>query len=231
MRKENDRQKMRIVLSYLNKKYGNHVDGSILKKRSDLFRLLISTVLSQRALDETTEVVSERLFSKVRMPSDILKMKRSALEQTIRQSGPFRQKAKKIIAISRTLEKDYSNSFPRTREELMALYGVGPKTADIVLSYGYGIPVIAVDVHVDVVSKRLGFAREKAKYEEIRSSLERLVPESGRYIVNLGLVSFGKEICVTRKPKCEICGLKKICAYYNSNKIRISKPKQNQNKK
>jgi endonuclease-3 len=222
---------MRIVLEYLDRKYGRDVDKSILKKRNDLFRLLISTVLSQRALDETTEVVSERLFSKVRTPSDILKLRRAELESLIRQSGPFRQKAKKIIAISKTLEKEYKNSFPRTREALMSLYGVGPKTADIVLSYGYGVPVIAVDVHVDVVSKRLGFAREKARYEEIRSSLERLVPESERYIVNLGLVSFGKEICVTRKPKCGICELKKICAYYNSNKIRVSKPKQNQNKK
>lgn len=222
---------MRIVLAYLGRKYGDHVDGSILKKRSDLFRLLISTVLSQRAKDETTEIVSERLFSNVKTPADILKLRRAKLESLIRQSGPFRQKAKKIIAISKALECEYKNSFPRTREQLMALYGVGPKTADIVLSYGYGVPVIAVDVHVDVVSKRLGFAGAKAKYEEIRSSLERLVPENERYIVNLGLVSFGKEICVTRKPKCAICELKKICIYYNSNKIRVSKPKQNQNKK
>ena len=220
------KHKIRVMLSFLRRKYGDDVDMSIIKKRSDLFRLLISTVLSQRAKDETTEIVSGRLFSKVKTPSDVLKMKRAKLESLIRQSGPFRQKAKKIIAISRTLENDYKNSFPRTREQLMALYGVGPKTADIVLSYGYGVPVIAVDVHVGVVSKRLGFAGEKAKYEEIRSSLERLVSESERYIVNLGLVSFGKEICVTRKPKCGICGLKKICAYYNSNNIRVSKSKQ-----
>jgi endonuclease-3 len=163
-------------------------------------------------------MVSERLFTIVSTPEEILKLGQKKLESIIRPSGPFRQKAKRIIAISRTLESDYKNSFPRTREEFMSLYGVGPKTADIVLSYGYGVPVIAVDVHVDVVSKRIGFARAKAKYEEIRTNLEKLVPEKERFIINLGFVSFGKEICITRRPRCEICGLSNICNYYNSNK-------------
>jgi len=215
---QQNKRKMRMVLAFLRRQYGDEVDTSILKKRNDLFQLLISTVLSQRALDETTEVVSERLFSLVKTPEDILKMERGKLEKIIRPSGPFRQKAKKIIEISKTLARDYRNSFPRTREELMDMHGVGPKTADIVLSYGFGIPVIAVDVHVEVCSKRLGFARQKAKYEEIRSSLEQLVPEKERFIVNLGFVNFGKEICITRRPRCGICGLKRICAYYNSNK-------------
>ncbi len=219
------KQKMRIVLAYLRKKYGEEVDTSILKKRSDLFRLLISTVLSQRAKDETTEVVSNRLFSVVSTPEDIVKLDRRNLESLIRPSGPFRQKAKKIIEISKVLTQDYKNSFPRTREELMALHGVGPKTADIVLSYGYGVPVIAVDVHVEVVSKRIGFARKKARYEEIRASLERFVPEKERFIVNLGLVNFGKAICITRKPKCEICELKKICNFYNTG-IKSNKSKK-----
>jgi endonuclease-3 len=205
---------MRIVLEYLKKRYGREVDNSILKKRSDLFRLLVSTVLSQRAKDETTESVSERLFSVAKTPEDMLRLGRARLEALIRPSGPFRQKAKKITEISKVLLRNYRNSFPRTREELMSMHGVGPKTADIVLSYGYGEPVIAVDVHVDVCSKRLGFAGAKAKYEEIRASLESLVPENERRIINLGFVNFGKEICITRRPRCEACGLAPICAYY-----------------
>jgi len=211
---EQNRRRMRFVLAYLKKRYGHEADTSILKKRGDLFQLLISTVLSQRSRDETTASVSGRLFSVARTPEDMLELGRRKLEKIIRPSGPFRQKAKKIIAISKVLAADYENSFPRTREELMALHGVGPKTADIVLSYGYGEPVIAVDTHVDVVSKRLGFARKKAKYEEIRSSLEKLVPENERFIVNLGFVNFGKEICVTRKPRCEACPFTGICVYY-----------------
>lgn len=211
---ERNRHKMRIVLGFLRRKYGEEVDTTVMKKRNDLFQLLISTVLSQRSRDETTDSVSERLFSVVKTPEDIVKLGRSRLEKIIRPSGPFRQKAKKIIEISKALERDYRNSFPRTREELMALHGVGPKTADIVLSYGYGEPVIAVDVHVEVCSKRLGFAREKARYEEIRAALESLVPAKERFIVNLGFVNFGKDICRTRNPRCTICELSKICGYY-----------------
>jgi endonuclease-3 len=209
------KKKMRTVLAFFKKRYGDDIASLAEAKSEDLFQLLISTVLSQRALDETTDMVSSRLFAVARTPEDILKLGRSKLEQIIRPSGPFRQKAKKIIEISKALERDYRNSFPRTREELMALHGVGPKTADIVLSYGYGEPVIAVDTHVEVCSKRIGFARQKAKYEEIRASLEELVPARERFIVNLGFVNFGKEICVTRKPRCEICSFTRICAYYD----------------
>jgi endonuclease-3 len=221
---QEDRRRMRVILAYLKKRYGREVDTSVLKKRSDLFRLLISTVLSQRSRDETTESVSGRLFSAAKTPEDMLGLGQKRLEVLIRPSGPFRQKAKKIIEISKVLAADYSNSFPRTREELMSMHGVGPKTADIVLSYGYGEPVIAVDVHVEVCSKRLGFAREKAKYEEIRSSLEKLVPENERFIVNLGFVNFGKEICRTRNPRCAICEFSKVCDYYAKVYVKIKNP-------
>jgi endonuclease-3 len=214
----NNKRKMRKVLAFFSKRYGDEIASLAEAKSEDLFELLVSTVLSQRALDRTTEVVSEQLFAIARTPEEILKLGRKRLEKIIRPSGPFRQKAKRLIAISKALQRNYKDSFPRTREELTALHGVGPKTADIVLSYGYGEPVIAVDTHVEVVSKRLGFAGAKAKYEEIRSSLERLVPENERYIVNLGFVNFGKEICIRRKPKCGVCPLTGICAYY----LRIS---------
>jgi endonuclease-3 len=207
------KRKMRIVLDFLKRRYGERSTVA-LKRRNDLFELLISTVLSQRAKDETTEVVSTRLFSIVKTPEDIVRLDRAKLEALIRPSGPFRQKAGRIKEISRILVKEYKDSFPKTREELMRLPGVGPKTADIVLSYGYGKPVIAVDVHVEVCSKRLGFAGRKAKYEEIRNSLESLVPAKERLFINTGFVNFGKEICLTRKPRCPICGLKSVCEYH-----------------
>ncbi len=211
---EQSKRKMRIVLGFLSKRYGAKVRNSMTRKRSGLFRLLVTTVLSQRSRDETTEAVAEKLFSVVRTPEDVARLGRAELERIIRPSGPFRQKAGRIKQISSILARKYKGSFPATRAELIALPGVGPKTADIVLSYGYGEPVIAIDVHVEVVSKRLGFARRKAKYEEIRASLEKLVPEDERAVVNLGMVNFGKEICITRRPRCEACGLTRICAYY-----------------
>ncbi len=117
--------------------------------------------------------------------------------------------------------KDYRVSFPRKRSELLTLPGVGFKTADVVLSYGLGEPVIAVDVHVEVCSKRLGFVRKEAKYEEIRTTLENLVPKEERFLVNLGFVNFGKDTCRTRNPKCEICELNEICDFYLSKKKSV----------
>lgn len=208
---------MEKVLEYFKKRYGKSIENFAFNENKDLFRLLITTVLSQRSKDETTEKVSEKLFSYISKPEDVLKLGVKNLEKIIRPSGPFRQKAKRIFEISRILVEKYPHSFPRKREELLSLPGVGPKTADVVLSYGFGEPVIAVDTHVEIVSKRLGLVREKAKYEEIRKTLESFTKEKDRFFVNLGFVNFGKEICITQKPKCDICPFVKFCKYYKAN--------------
>lgn len=210
-------EKMRRVLEFLRNRYGKKIKERM-ERNPDLFELLVTTILSQRTRDENTSLASERLFSVVTTPEEILKLEDNELEELIKPSGTFRQKAKRIRELSRILIRDYRGSFPRKRSELLTLPGVGFKTADVVLSYGLGKPVIAVDVHVEVCSKRLGFARKEAKYEEIRASLENLVNEEERFLVNLGFVNFGKEICRTRNPKCVKCELKDICDFYLSNK-------------
>jgi endonuclease-3 len=224
-----NKRKMREVLNFFKKRYGKSIENFTLKKRMDrksLFRLLVTTILSQRAKDENTDMVSKRLFSVADTPEKMILLEKKKLEKIIYPSGPFRQKAERIIEISEKLSREYKNSFPRTREELLAFKGVGPKTADIILSYGYGKPVIAVDTHVEVVSKRLGLVREKAKYEEIRKTLENLTPPNKRFLVNLGFVNFGKEICITRKPKCEICPFTKFCRYYANNSLSFGANKK-----
>ena len=90
---------------------------------------------------------------------------------------------------------------------------MGYKTADIVLSYGFGEPRIAIDVHVEVCSKRIGLVRPKARYEEIRKALENLTPIKQRHVVNSGFVNFGKKICRTRNPKCGECPFDYFCEY------------------
>lgn len=210
-------EKMQRVLEFLRERYGKRIEERM-ERNPDLFELLVTTVLSQRTRDENTSLASERLFSVVTTPEEILRLDDKELEELIRPSGTFRQKAKRIKELSRVLMRDYKNYFPRKRPELLNLPGVGFKTADVVLSYGFGEPVIAVDVHVEVCSKRLGFARKEAKYEEIRASLENLVPEKERFLVNLGFVNFGRETCRTRNPKCGECELNEICDFYLSNK-------------
>lgn len=213
-------EKMQRVLEFLRKRYGKRIEERM-GRNPDLFELLVTTVLSQRTRDENTSLASERLFSVVTTPEEILRLNNKELEELIRPSGTFRQKAKRIKDLSRILIRDYKKSFPRKRPELLNLPGVGFKTADVVLSYGFGEPVIAVDVHVEVCSKRLGFAGKEAGYEEIRSSLENLVPKNDIYLVNLGFVNFGRDVCRTRNPKCGECKINEICDFYLSGEVSI----------
>jgi len=205
---------MQIVIKFLREKYGEDVK-EILKMKTNVFKLLIITILSQRTRDENTRKAAENLFSKVSKPEEILLLSDKELQKLIKPSGMYKQKAKNIKKLCKILVEELKGKIPRKREDLLKLPGVGNKTADIVLSYGFGLPVIAVDVHVEVCSKRLGLVNEKAKYEEIRNTLEKLTPEKDRYLVNLGFVRFGQDICLTRNPRCYACPLFEICEYEN----------------
>ena len=206
------------LIRFLKRKYGKRIKEMI--RREEPFKLLITTILSQRTRDENTRRASKNLFSRVKTPEEILELSEKELEELIKPSGMYRQKARKIKEVCRILLKEYDGKVPKTREELMKLPGVGLKTSNIVLSYGYGKPVIAVDVHVEVISKRLGLVPLKASVEEVENELEVLIPPEDRWIVNLGLVKFGKEVCITRKPRCNICPLNKMCCFYEG---RITK--------
>ena len=203
------------LIKFLKERYGRDIK---IKPSTDneVFKILISTILSQRTRDENTEKASKSLFSKADTPEKILKLSIKELEKLIRPSGPYRQKAKRIKEVSKIILEKYNGKVPKTREELMELSGVGLKTSNVVLCYGYGKPVIPVDVHVEVCSKKLGLVPKKATVKEIGEKLEELVPPKDRYIVNIGLVEFGKEICTTRKPKCEICPMSKYCKYFKN---------------
>jgi len=204
----NDKQKMRIILKFLKKRY---YTGHRLSRNK--FQLLIATILSQRTRDENTEKASKILFAVADTPGKILELPKRRLEKLIRSAGPYRQKAARIKQVCKLLLKKYDGKVPSSREELLALPGVGFKTSDIVLSYGFGVPTIAVDTHVNRVPKRIGIVPEKAKFEEARLLLEKLTPEKDRYAVNLGLVRFGQEICRPINPTCPVCPFNYFCRY------------------
>lgn len=206
------RQKIKSILKFFKERYGKEIE-EFLKMRKDVFKLLITTILSQRTRDENTRKAAENLFSLVSKPEEILELKDEKLQELIKPSGMYRQKAKKIKELCKVLTKKLKGKIPRKREELLKLPGVGNKTADIVLSYGFGFPVIAIDVHVEVCSKRLGLVRKEAKYLEIKETLESLTKEEERYLVNLGFVRFGQDICLTRNPRCYACPFFSFCEY------------------
>jgi endonuclease-3 len=206
-------RKVGKIISILNKKY------KIKPWRDNPFKVLISCILSQKTKDEVTRGASEKLFKVANTPEKILKLSEKKIESLIYPVGFYRQKAKRIKKVCKFLIQKYKGKVPNSREELLKLPGVGFKTADVVLSYGYGKPVIAIDTHVFHVARRLGLTKSNDP-EKIRGELHKIIPEKFRLIVNLLFVEFGKEICRTIKPRCETCPIKKFCEYYKSAKVR-----------
>jgi len=200
-------RKIEKIIRILNRKY------KIRPRREDPFKLLIACILSQRTRDETTEKAAKRLFKIARRPEDFLRLSVKRIEKLIYPVGFYRQKARRIKELCKILLKRYEGKVPRKREDLLSLPGVGFKTADVVLSYGYGEPVIAIDTHVAVISRRLGLAKSEDP-EKIREELHKLVPIKLRKVVNWLFVEFGKDVCKTAKPMCGSCPIKMYCKYY-----------------
>ncbi len=182
----------------------------------DPFKVLIGTILSQRTRDKVTDLAFSRFFSKYKNVEEVAKAPLNDIIRLIKPVGFYRQKAKRIKKVTKIILERYGGRVPRNRELLIELPGVGYKTADIVLSLAYNEPVVAVDTHVETISKRLGIARWNAKYEEVRKSIESVTPPHLRRIVNGVLVKFGKEICKKPRPKCELCPIKVHCEWYKS---------------
>jgi len=174
-------------------------------------------VLSQRTKDETTGPAAERLFHTANTPQKILKLPARKIAKLIYPVGFYNQKAKRIKRICSILTKEYGGRVQRTREELMKLPGVGAKTASIVLAYAYSMPTVAVDTHVNRISKRLGFVAENSKPEKTQEVLEGLIPKKLQIVVNHLFVTFGKDICRPLRPRCYICPIVKLCPYPNKN--------------
>ncbi|MFH7860673.1 MAG: endonuclease III [Candidatus Aenigmatarchaeota archaeon] len=193
------------IVKILNEKY------KVKPWKEKPFKLLIGTILSQRTRDEKTSQAWKKLFSRANTPEKILNLSEKEIQSLIKDVGFYRQKAKRIKKISQIILQEYKGKVPSSREELIKLPGVGPKTADVVLSYSFGKPVIAVDTHVATISKRLGWTKNNEP-EKIREDLHKIVPKKYRLIINILFVEFGKDICKA-KPKCYACPIIKFCKF------------------
>jgi endonuclease III len=163
-----------------------------------------------------TDVVSNRLLSVADTPGKMTKLGRSGIAKLIRSANFYKTKSGYIYGSSKMIIDEFGGKVPRTRDELMMLPGVGGKTADIVLMASFRQDVIPVDTHVQVVSQRLGWTREKEP-ERIREDLHLLFSSKERGYVNILLVSFGKEFCRMHLPKCYVCPIRMLCPYPDKN--------------
>ncbi len=185
-------------------------------KETDPFRVLVTTILSQRSKDENTEIASRQLFEKFNNIEKIAFAKPEELYDLIKPSGLYTQKAKNIIEISKIILENYSGNVPNSLEELLKLPGVGRKTANIVLYVSFGIPALAVDTHVHRISNRLGWVKTKTP-EETEKALCELLQTSLWGPINGSMVEFGKKVCRPVSPKCQNCFLKNNCEYFKTN--------------
>lgn len=188
--------------------------------REDPFKILIGAILSHRTKDEMTDKAYNALFKKYKSIKSLANAPVREIERLIKPVGFYRVKAKRIKQVAKIISEKYGGVVPRDREELMKLPGVGDKTADIVLSFGYGLPEIAIDTHVETIAKRLGIADERDGYAEIKNKLEEITPLEKRSRLNSILVPFGKEICRKPRPRCDICPINRFCKFYQEKKLK-----------
>jgi len=181
-----------------------------MRKKPNAFKILISCLLSLRTQDKNTEKASNRLFAVADTPQEISRINTKKLESLIFSSGHYKKKARVLKEVSKVILEKYNGKVPDKKEELLSIKGIGPKTANIVLSFAYGQEVIPVDVHVHVITNRLGWVKENTP-EKTEKALEKVLPRRYWKEINALFVLFGKEICDTRSPKCSICPIRYLC--------------------
>lgn len=174
------------------------------------FLILISCLLSLRTKDKTTREASDRLFALAQTPASMLKLPLKTIEQAIYPAGFYRTKAKSIHDICRRLLDSYGGKVPDSIDELVTLSGVGRKTANLVVTVGYGKPGICVDIHVHRISNRWGYIKTKTP-EESEQALRRKLPTRYWVTYNDLLVPYGQNLCQPVSPFCSQCKLTEYC--------------------
>ena len=180
--------------------------------------LLIATILSAQCTDKRVNIVTAELFKKYRTAADFAAAPLADLEEAVKTTGFFHNKAKNIQACCRQLLEKHGGEVPRSMDELTALAGAGRKTANVVLGNAFGINVgVVVDTHVARLSQRLGLTRETTP-EKIETDLMKLVPQAQWTLFSHWLIWHGRRRCAARKPDCENCEIKNLCPQIGVNK-------------
>jgi len=179
---------------------------------SNALELLVATILAAQCTDRKVNEVTETLFKRYKTAEDYAKADLEELQEFVKPTGFYRNKARFIKAAAEKLVKGFDSEMPRSIEEMTSLPGVARKTANIVLSNAFGINEgIAVDTHVMRLSERLGLTKEKNR-EKIEEDLMKLYPKTQWFGVSNLLITHGRRICVARHPKCGACVLNKLCS-------------------
>ncbi|MFT8309542.1 MAG: endonuclease III [Sporolactobacillus sp.] len=178
---------------------------------SNSFELAIAVMLSAQCTDALVNRVTPSLFQKYHEPEDYLAVSVEELQHDIRSIGLYRNKAKHLRQMCQMLIEDYGGVLPRTRDELIKLPGIGRKTANVIVSVAFGEPALAVDTHVERVTKRLGICRWKDSVLEVEKTLMRRLPREKWSETHHRLIFFGRYHCKAQHPNCPECPLLDVC--------------------
>ncbi|WP_394925198.1 endonuclease III [uncultured Robinsoniella sp.] len=188
------------------------------------WQLLIATMLSAQCTDARVNIVTKDLFKKYDTVEKFANADLKELEQDIKPTGFYHNKAKNIISCTNTLVQKYNGEVPDSLEDLTALAGVGRKTANVIRGNIFNQPSIVVDTHVKRISKRLGLTKEDDP-EKVEFELMKVLPKDHWILYNIQIITFGRQICFARGPKCEECFLTDYCLEHKE-KIKKNKGKK-----
>jgi endonuclease-3 len=218
MRESRDakRARARKIISALKKAYP---DAKIALNFGKPLELLVATILSAQCTDERVNQVTPALFKRYTTARDYARADAAELEEEIRSTGFYRAKTRSIIAMAKALVDQHGGEVPRSRADLVALPGVGLKTANVVLGNAYGGQAIAVDTHVFRVTQRLGLARSDDP-DKIHDQLSDVLPEKEWTFTTHLIQAHGRRCCFARKPLCPACPVRTLCPWPGKTKIR-----------
>jgi endonuclease III len=209
MERQSNQKKIKEMIKILSKEIP---DSRIALKFSNPFELLIATILSAQCTDVKVNQVTADLFKKYRSVKDYAEVTLTELEEDIRPTGFYRNKAKSIQKCCRELVARFDGKVPQTLEQLVTLPGIGRKTANVILGNAFDVPGIAVDTHVQRVSQRIGLTKNEDPVK-IEIDLMKIVPqEEWTHFSNL-LIWHGRKTCIARKPLCQACPIRKLCDF------------------
>lgn len=201
-------ERVRAILKKLDEAYPN---VTCALEHKNAFQLLIATILSAQCTDERVNQVTKTLFVKYPTPKDFAYANPNELEQEIRPTGFFRNKAKSIMGASKKIVEEFGGEVPRTMDELLGLPGVARKTANVVLGTAFGTADgVVVDTHVTRLANRLDLSRNTDP-KKIEQDLMKAIPRNKWILFSHQLIWHGRKVCQARKPKCVECNLESLC--------------------
>ena len=205
------KKRTRQILDILDEQYGTEYRCYL--NYETPWQLLIATMLSAQCTDARVNIVTESLFKKYPSASAFASADLKELEQDIKPTGFYHNKAKDIISCMKDIVDKYDGEVPKSLEELTSLAGVGRKTANVIRGNIYHEPSVVVDTHVKRISNRLGLTKNQDP-EKIEQDLMKELPKDHWILYNIQIITFGRTICTARSPRCEECFLQKYCKEY-----------------